>query len=193
MAPSFDAAGWFADDASILQRVGEILLGPGGESHGVERVLVADFAFRHADPGVADALMEFVGRAADNLPETETLASAPGDLDLDVGLKENVILGHLIPAGTGFRTFQESEVRYRPEALKAMAAETEKSLVTSFPLLQDSESGNGESEATATSEAVVPAVPVVPVVPAVEATEGPATSTALEDLFKSSGEAATDE
>jgi hypothetical protein len=37
-----------------------------------------------------------------------------------VGLKENVILGHLIPAGTGFRTFQDSEVRYRPEALQAM-------------------------------------------------------------------------
>ncbi len=28
-----------------------------------------------------------------------------------MGLKENVILGHLIPAGTGFRTHQEAEVR----------------------------------------------------------------------------------
>ena len=28
------------------------------------------------------------------------------------GLKENVILGHLIPAGTGFRTYQDAEVRY---------------------------------------------------------------------------------
>ena len=36
-----------------------------------------------------------------------------------VGLKENVILGHLIPAGTGFRTIHESEVRIRPEALEA--------------------------------------------------------------------------
>ena len=113
-----------------------------------------------------------------------TEAALAGKVDYLVGLKENVILGHLIPAGTGFRTFQESEVRYRPEALKAMAAQTEKSLVTSFPLLQESGSGNGESEATAGSEAAVPAV---------EATEAPATSTALDDLFKSSGEAASDE
>jgi DNA-directed RNA polymerase subunit beta' len=28
-----------------------------------------------------------------------------------VGLKENVILGHLVPAGTGFRIYQDSEVR----------------------------------------------------------------------------------
>ena len=83
MAPSFDTAGWFTDEASILQRVGEVLLGPGGDSHGVERVLVAEFAFRRADPGVTDALMEFVGRAADNLPEAETLVSAPDGLDLD--------------------------------------------------------------------------------------------------------------
>ena len=43
-------------------------------------------------------------------------------IDRLVGLKENVILGHLIPAGTGFRSFQESEVRYRPEALQVMSA-----------------------------------------------------------------------
>ena len=36
-----------------------------------------------------------------------------------MGLKENVILGHLIPAGTGFRTYQESEVRIRPQALRS--------------------------------------------------------------------------
>jgi DNA-directed RNA polymerase subunit beta' len=28
-----------------------------------------------------------------------------------VGLKENVILGHLIPAGTGFRTYVKTRVR----------------------------------------------------------------------------------
>ena len=40
-----------------------------------------------------------------------TEAALAGKIDLLVGLKENVILGHLIPAGTGFRTFQDSEVR----------------------------------------------------------------------------------
>ena len=46
-----------------------------------------------------------------------TEAALAGKVDSLVGLKENVILGHLIPAGTGFRTYQESEVRIRPQAL----------------------------------------------------------------------------
>ncbi len=65
-----------------------------------------------------------------------TEAALAGKVDNLVGLKENVILGHLIPAGTGFRTFQESEVRYRPEVLHEMATEEDRTLVTSFPLLQ---------------------------------------------------------
>jgi DNA-directed RNA polymerase subunit beta' len=40
-----------------------------------------------------------------------TEAAMAGKEDRLVGLKENVILGHLIPAGTGFRTFQDSEVK----------------------------------------------------------------------------------
>jgi DNA-directed RNA polymerase subunit beta' len=40
-----------------------------------------------------------------------TEAALAGKVDCLVGLKENVILGHLIPAGTGFRMFQDSEVR----------------------------------------------------------------------------------
>lgn len=40
-----------------------------------------------------------------------TEAALAGKVDYLVGLKENVILGHLIPAGTGFRSHQESEVR----------------------------------------------------------------------------------
>ena len=42
----------------------------------------------------------------------------------------------MIPAGTGFRTFQESEVRIRPEALASLAAEKDRALVDSFPLLE---------------------------------------------------------
>jgi DNA-directed RNA polymerase subunit beta' len=40
-----------------------------------------------------------------------TEAALASKVDLLVGLKENVILGHLIPAGTGFKTHQEAEVR----------------------------------------------------------------------------------
>jgi DNA-directed RNA polymerase subunit beta' len=40
-----------------------------------------------------------------------TEAALAGKVDYLVGLKENVILGHLVPAGTGFRTHQDAEVR----------------------------------------------------------------------------------
>ena len=51
-----------------------------------------------------------------------TEAALAGKIDELHGLKENVILGHLIPAGTGFQTHQEAEVRISPHALEALAA-----------------------------------------------------------------------
>ncbi len=65
-----------------------------------------------------------------------TEAALAGKVDKLVGLKENVILGHLIPAGTGFKTYQEAEVRIRPQALKELAAEPERIMARSFPLLE---------------------------------------------------------
>ena len=50
-----------------------------------------------------------------------TEAALAGKVDYLVGLKENVILGHLVPAGTGFKAHLEAEVRIRPEALEALA------------------------------------------------------------------------
>jgi len=46
-----------------------------------------------------------------------TEAAMAGKVDYLVGLKENVILGHLIPAGTGFYMHQDAEVRIHPNAL----------------------------------------------------------------------------
>jgi DNA-directed RNA polymerase subunit beta' len=40
-----------------------------------------------------------------------TEASLKGASDFLIGLKENVLLGHLIPAGTGFRPYQEIKVK----------------------------------------------------------------------------------
>ncbi len=100
-----------------------------------------------------------------------TEAALAGKVDNLVGLKENVILGHLIPAGTGFHTFQDSEVRYRPEALEAMAAETGSALETSFPLLQEASSVEPPAEATPEEGALTP----------------DEASAALEDLLGSSG------
>ncbi len=65
-----------------------------------------------------------------------TEAALAGKVDNLVGLKENVILGHLIPAGTGFNTFQSAEVRVRPEALETLQLDGRDDLSRSFPLLE---------------------------------------------------------
>jgi DNA-directed RNA polymerase subunit beta' len=45
-----------------------------------------------------------------------TEASLAGRIDDLVGLKENVILGHLIPAGTAFKPYLEMKVKHLVEA-----------------------------------------------------------------------------
>ncbi|MFV2067136.1 MAG: DNA-directed RNA polymerase subunit beta', partial [Pirellulales bacterium] len=77
-----------------------------------------------------------------------TEAALAGKIDRLVGLKENVILGHLIPAGTGFRTVQESEVRIHREALEALAREKEHVITRAFPLLEGAGSNEKVSESS---------------------------------------------
>jgi DNA-directed RNA polymerase subunit beta' len=89
-----------------------------------------------------------------------TEAALAGRTDHLVGLKENVILGHLIPAGTGFRNIHDAEVRIRPEALEALAAEKGRVLERAFPLLQSADGGerggNGDGAATAPPQPSAP-------------------------------------
>jgi len=126
-----------------------------------------------------------------------TEAALAGKVDQLVGLKENVILGHLIPAGTGFRTFQESEVRYRPEVLQKMATEEDRTLVTSFPLLQSA----AEGEADAQTETETESGGGQPAATPAEGSEPPSTAEAgsaqgepgtggmsIEDLYQASEE-----
>ncbi len=82
-----------------------------------------------------------------------TEAALAGKVDKLVGLKENVILGHLIPAGTGFKTYQESEVRINPQALEDLAAEKDKVLSRSFPLLDGATATADGGEAARKPEA----------------------------------------
>jgi DNA-directed RNA polymerase subunit beta' len=64
-----------------------------------------------------------------------TEAALAGKVDYLVGLKENVILGHLVPAGTGFHIHQEAEVRIHPQALEGLqAAAPPKPAGTAAPL-----------------------------------------------------------
>ncbi|QDT24105.1 DNA-directed RNA polymerase subunit beta' [Gimesia chilikensis] len=66
-----------------------------------------------------------------------TEAALAGRVDYLVGLKENVILGHLVPAGTGFYQHQTAEVRIRPEALEELKAEKERILAARMSLLNE--------------------------------------------------------
>jgi amidase len=64
-APSFDTIGWFARDAHLLGRIGEILLGADLKSAKRPRhVIVAIDAFAIAEPATADALLPAAERIA---------------------------------------------------------------------------------------------------------------------------------
>jgi DNA-directed RNA polymerase subunit beta' len=67
-----------------------------------------------------------------------TEAALAGKVDELQGLKENVLLGHLIPAGTGFNSYQRSHLKKNvDEALRMPAAEEEK-LVPEGPAMSKS-------------------------------------------------------
>jgi amidase len=71
--PSFDVAGWFAGDAAIFERVGEVLLGPDPVDATPKRLVVLTDAFAMIEPPVRDALMPAVDRLRGLVPETVLL------------------------------------------------------------------------------------------------------------------------
>jgi amidase len=64
LAASFDTVGWFARDARILARAGDVLLPPDRSGVALGRFYVARDAFVIADRSVADAVRAAIGRAA---------------------------------------------------------------------------------------------------------------------------------
>jgi len=87
-----------------------------------------------------------------------TEAALAGKIDRLVGLKENVILGHLVPAGTGFKTHIEAEWRARPEALEALAAENDTIRQRlRFPLLEGGEEASPEAAPAPAKSSKAPA------------------------------------
>ncbi len=61
LAPSYDTAGWFARDAAVFARVGQVLL-PGWPPRSVDTVLLAEDLFAHAGPEATAALTEPIRR-----------------------------------------------------------------------------------------------------------------------------------
>ena len=64
LSPSFDTVGWFARNASMLKRVGDILL-DGGAASPVRRVLLLEDAFDLADAEARPALERAVQQVSD--------------------------------------------------------------------------------------------------------------------------------
>ena len=80
MAPSYDTAGWFTNDAVLFRIVGTVALDDRSVAGNIERLLIAEDCFAQADPAVATALRAVVDAAASVLPRAETVTVAPGGL-----------------------------------------------------------------------------------------------------------------
>ena len=103
-----------------------------GENSSLERQGLKMMVLREAKPATASQVLQGITRAAlktnsfmsaASFQETTKVlseAAIRGRVDHLEGLKENVICGHSIPAGTGQKQFQE--------ILVATAAETQKNL-----------------------------------------------------------------
>jgi DNA-directed RNA polymerase subunit beta' len=59
-----------------------------------------------------------------------TEAALAGRVDRLLGLKENVILGHLVPAGTGFKAYFEGEMKKAVEEIAEAVEEEEDAFAT---------------------------------------------------------------
>ena len=115
---------------------------------------------KSAKPRPANASTQFIGItkaavqsdsfiSAASFQETTkvlTEAAIAGKIDNLVGLKENVILGHLIPAGTGFQLHQQSEVKIKPEALAEIYAERDRIMAQRANLLNEPDLSNSSAD-----------------------------------------------
>ncbi|MDA0784853.1 MAG: amidase [Proteobacteria bacterium] len=97
MAPSFDTAGWFTNEAELFRTIGPVLLDGNATAGTPARMLVLTDAFARATPAVKQALEAVLAAAADVLPKGEPVAVA-GDDTLDVWWD-------------AFRVIQASEVK----------------------------------------------------------------------------------
>lgn len=109
MAPTFDAAGWFAQSPGILRLVGRVLLRGEAVKQPVTRLLVARDAFKVADEPVADVCRAFLALASRSLPAGEDVIAAPAGLD------EWCEGFRVVQAREVWETFGEFVVREKPQ------------------------------------------------------------------------------
>jgi len=82
MAPSFDTAGWFADDAELFKTVGSVLLDGASRTAPIEKLLIAEDAFALADEPVADRFLDILRRAGDVVSGSSMIDVSSGQFDL---------------------------------------------------------------------------------------------------------------
>jgi amidase len=109
MAPSFDAAGWFAAGPGIFRRVGEALLERSTQMPApIASLVVLDDAFVQADAAVAALLQAALGDMANELPKASRERIAPDGLD---PWRESF---RIMQAGEVWRSYGEFVERHRP-------------------------------------------------------------------------------
>ncbi len=81
LGPSFDTPGWFASRASILRRVGEVLL-PLDRGPPLGPLLKVEEAWINALPGTAAALSDTLSRAESLLGRAQRVEMVPEGLDI---------------------------------------------------------------------------------------------------------------
>ena len=75
MAPSFDTAGWFTNDAELLSVVGRVVLEGGPDRSANERFVVTDDVLARTDDPITSAFSTWVKTAALDSVESLTIAS----------------------------------------------------------------------------------------------------------------------
>ena len=71
MAPSYDTVGFLARDSELFRKVGHVLLQGATAEAKIERLILAENFFRHAEASMDQALWEAIGKIGGALPRPE--------------------------------------------------------------------------------------------------------------------------
>ncbi|GHT23328.1 DNA-directed RNA polymerase subunit beta' [Planctomycetales bacterium] len=137
-----DAGGTGLDIGAILERDVFEQINDQTEAEGGKRATCKKAELAQASTqllGITKAAVQsssFISAASfQETTKVLTEAALASKTDNLIGLKENVILGHLVPAGTGFRVYQNAEWRLRDEEAFAKAVSQETVEKKEFALL----------------------------------------------------------
>ncbi len=81
MAPSLDAAGWFAAGPGLFRKIGPILLDDRSVNAEIRKLVILDDAFAVADAGMAKLMREALAATAQDLPTPSHATMAPEGLE----------------------------------------------------------------------------------------------------------------